>query len=79
MNGYKTYITLNDTKQVVLSDLPFQPGQRLEIIVLAEEESKAEIGTRMKKLFDETQSLPGVAEITEEDIAAEIGAYRRGE
>ncbi len=34
---------------------------------------------KMRDLFDRTQSLPGVQEITEEDIAAEISAYRRGE
>jgi antitoxin ParD1/3/4 len=30
-------------------------------------------------LFDKTQEIPGVQEITEEEIAAEIQAYRRGE
>ena len=34
---------------------------------------------KIRDLFDRTQSLPEVQEITEEDIAAEIEAYRRGE
>jgi len=33
----------------------------------------------VKNLFDKTQAIPGVQEITEEEIAAEIDAYRRGE
>lgn len=33
----------------------------------------------MRKLFDMTQSIPGIQDITEEEIAAEIDAYRRGE
>jgi hypothetical protein len=37
------------------------------------------LGQRFRELFHETQALPGVSEITEEDIAAEIAAYRRGE
>lgn len=34
---------------------------------------------KVKNLFDKTQAIPGVQEITEEEIAAEIDAYRRGE
>ncbi len=37
------------------------------------------LGQRFRELFRETQALSGVSEITEEDIAAEIAAYRRGE
>ncbi|MBD2692854.1 hypothetical protein [Anabaena catenula] len=42
MNAYKTYITIDDTKQIILSDLPFTPGQRLEVIILTED-SKGEV------------------------------------
>jgi antitoxin ParD1/3/4 len=34
---------------------------------------------KLKDLFERTQSLPEIQDITEEDIAAEIAAYRRGE
>jgi hypothetical protein len=37
------------------------------------------LGERFRELFRETQALPGVSEITEDDIKAEIEAYRRGE
>jgi len=37
------------------------------------------LGQRFRDLFRETQALSGVSEITEEDIATEIAAYRRGE
>jgi len=33
----------------------------------------------MKLLFKETQALAGVSEITDDEIAEEIAAYRRGE
>ncbi|MDZ8236550.1 MAG: hypothetical protein RMZ69_05120 [Nostoc sp. ChiQUE01a] len=79
MNAYKKYITITDPKQVVLSDLPFQVGQRVEIIILAEDNPRAEISKKVRDLFDKTQSLPGVQDITEAEIAAEIEAYRRGE
>ncbi|MBE9198654.1 MULTISPECIES: hypothetical protein [unclassified Nodularia (in: cyanobacteria)] len=79
MNAYKTYITIEDPKQVVLSDLPFQAGKRVEIIVLAENKPKAAISTKLRNLFDKTQAIPGMEEITYEEITAEIEAYRRGE
>ena len=47
---------------------------------LLEERNRREaISQKVKDLFDRTQALPGVAEITEDEIAAEIDAYRRGE
>lgn len=79
MNAYKKYITITDPKQVILSDLPFQAGQRVEIIILASENPRADISKKLRDLFDKTQSLPGVQNISEAEIAAEIEAYRRGE
>ena len=79
MDAYKKYITITDPRQVILSDLPFQAGQRVEIIILAEDNPKVEISNKLRDLFDKTQSLPEVQDITEAEIEAEIEAYRRGE
>ncbi|MBD1214549.1 MAG: hypothetical protein ACK4ZH_13805 [Dolichospermum sp.] len=79
MNAYKTYITIENPKQVVLSDLPFQVGQRVEIIVLAEDNPQDTISNKLRNLFDKTQAIPGVEQVTDEEIAAEIEAYRRGD
>lgn len=79
MNAYKTYITIENPKQVVLSDLPFQVGQRVEIIVLAEDNPQDTISNKLRNLFDKTQAIPGVEQVTDEEIAAEIEAYLRGE
>lgn len=37
MKAYKKYATIEDPNHVVLSDLPFQPGQRVEVIILVED------------------------------------------
>ncbi|MDY6806132.1 MAG: type II toxin-antitoxin system ParD family antitoxin [Cyanobacteriota bacterium] len=37
------------------------------------------LSREMRQLFQKSQSLPGIKEITDEEIAAEIEAYRRGE
>lgn len=79
MTTYKTFITIENPNQVVLSDLPFQKGQRVRIVILSEDNEGATISQRFRNLFKETQALPGVNEITEAEVAEEIQAYRRAE
>ncbi|MBW4430965.1 MAG: hypothetical protein KME28_04325 [Pelatocladus maniniholoensis HA4357-MV3] len=79
MNAYKIYVTIEDPNNVVLSNLPFERGQRVEVIILAEDNKRSAISQKIRDLFDRTQSFPQVQEITGEDIAGEIEAYRRGE
>jgi len=38
MNAYKKYVTIDNTQQLVLSNLPFVSGQRVELIILAAED-----------------------------------------
>ena len=71
MNAYKKYITIEDPNRVVLSDLPFKPGQRVEVIILVEDSAGA-ISEKLRDLFDITQALSGIQDITEDEIAAEI-------
>ncbi|EAZ88047.1 hypothetical protein [Crocosphaera chwakensis] len=77
MNAYKTYVTVTESQELVLSNLPFKPGQKVEVIVLAEEDKRAMLAEEMRKLFKETQAIPVIQDITEEEIQAEIDAYRR--
>ena len=39
MNAYKKSVIIDNPQQLVLSDLPFVAGQKVEIIILAEETS----------------------------------------
>lgn len=79
MKAYKKYVTIEDPNHVVLSDLPFQPGQRVEVIILVEDNDRAALAQKLRELFKETQALHADNPMTEEEIAAEIEAYRRGE
>ena len=79
MNAYKTYVTVTDSQELVLSNLPFKPGQKVEVIVLAENDNKAMLAEKMRKLFKEIQALHADNPLTDAEIAAEIEAYRRGE
>jgi len=78
MNAYKKYITIQDPKQLILSDLPFQPGQRVEIIILAEDNPRTPLVERLQTLLKQTQALHANNPITEAEIVAEIEAYRQG-
>jgi antitoxin ParD1/3/4 len=51
-----------------------------EALLLLEANNRHQaMSQKVKNLFDKTQAIPGVQEITEEEIAAEIDAYRLGE
>jgi len=78
MRAYKTYLTIQNPNKVVLNNLPFEPGQHVEIVVLANDESRATQLQELKSLLKETQSLSQVKSLTEEEIVAEVEAYRSG-
>ena len=79
-------VVLNpELEQLIQSQLDTGKYQNVEAVLrealklLSEQNSRRIIARKVKNLFDKTQALPGVQEITEEEIAAEIEAYRRGE
>ncbi len=40
MNAYKKYVTIDNPQQLVLSDLPFVQGEKVEIIIISEENNE---------------------------------------
>jgi len=79
MIAYKKYVTIQDPKRVVLADLPIHPGQRVEIVMIAEDDESAARLQELQALFKRTQALPQARALSEEEIAAEIDAYRAGQ
>ena len=76
MLAYRQYVTVQKSKQIVLSDLPFLPGQRVEVVVIAEDQPAANRVRELRELFQATQALPQAQALSEDEIAAEIAAYR---
>ena len=77
-------ITLNpELEQLINSQLSTGKYNSVEdllkdaLLNLADKQNRQTLSKKVKELFDKTQSLPGVQDITEKDIAAEIEAYRR--
>ncbi len=79
MNTYRRRLVVQDPKQIVLSDVPFQTGQEVEIILRSIEQPTVEWKNDLRALLKKTQSLPQIQTLTEEDIVAEIEAYRKGQ
>ncbi|OGR00805.1 MAG: hypothetical protein A2511_10215 [Deltaproteobacteria bacterium RIFOXYD12_FULL_50_9] len=78
MIACRKHVTIKDPNSLVLSGLPFKPGQRVEVVLLAEEECVDRM-TELRILLQETQSFPSAREISDDEITAEVEAYRTGQ
>lgn len=54
MNAYKKYVIIDNPQQLVLSDLPFSASQKVEIIILAEEQN--EVDSQLEELRQKIDS-----------------------
>jgi hypothetical protein len=75
MKAVKRTVTIENPNELILTNLPFQQGQRVEVVLLADDEPDYRI-SEAKALFQATQALPQAKTITEDEITAEITAYR---
>lgn len=78
MKAYRTYITVTDPKKIVLNDVPFERGERVEALLLAREESDPGTVQELDSLLKASQGLPQIQTLSDDDIAAEVAAYRSG-
>ena len=76
MRAYKKYVTIKDPKSLTLSDLPFQAGERVEVVVLADDGEREKHVQELRALLKKTQALPAAKAVTEDMIAEELAAYR---
>ncbi len=79
MKAYRTYVTIQDPQQVILSNVPFRVGQQVEIVVLGQDDDHVTKAQQLKDLFKTTQALPQAQAVQEEEINREIEAYRNGQ
>lgn len=78
MLAHKRIVTVKESGSIVLTDLPLQPGQRVEVVVFADEEEQKERLRNLRVLFKESQGLPQAKAISDDEIAEEVAAYRAG-
>ena len=73
----KKELIIDNSHSFLLSDLPFETGEKVVVFVMSETDLTAKL-QKWQTLFKETQALPQVKNITDADIDAEIEAYRGG-
>ncbi len=76
MRAYRKYLTIQNPKQVTLSDLPFAAGDCVEVVMIATESSPAAQLETLHTLLKTTQALPQARVLTDADLAAEVAAVR---
>jgi len=80
ITAYRKKATVNSDGRIEIKTPSLKPGTKTDVIILVEgdpqEEARRERVRELKALFKETQALPQAKTITEEEIAAEIAAYR---
>ena len=77
-------VVLNpELEQLIQSQLDTGKYENIEAVLrealrlLSDRNSRQIVARKVNDLFNKTQAIPGVQEITEEEIAVEIEAYRR--
>jgi hypothetical protein len=78
MLAYKQYATINDPSKMELTNLPFRKGQRVEVVMIAEDDDRLVRVEELRELFKNTQALPQIRAISEDMIAEEAQKYRTG-
>ena len=78
MLAYKQYVTISDPAKMELTNLPFRKGQRVEVVMIAEDDDNSARVDELRVLFKKTQALPQAQAISEDMITEEIEAYRAG-
>jgi hypothetical protein len=76
MKTIKKYLTVTEANSIILSNLPIKRGEKVEVIIHYQQNSKDRDITKLKKLFDETQALPHLKNISEEEVLDEIEMAR---
>ena len=76
MLAYKKYITISDPTKMELNNLPFRKGQRVEVVMIAEDDDREARVNELRALFKKTQALPQAQAVSEDVIAEEIEEYR---
>jgi len=81
ITAYRKKVTVRRDGRIEIKDSSFKPGTKAEVIVLMEsspgdDSERQERVQEWQALFAETQALPQAQMMTEEEIAAEVAAYR---
>jgi hypothetical protein len=69
-------VTVAESRQVVLENLHYAPGERVDVVVLPQNPERAAV--ELQQFFERLQARPVSATITENTITEEIRNHRGG-
>jgi hypothetical protein len=80
ITAFRKKVTVRADGKIEIESANLKQGAKAEVIILIEDTNaeRQKRVRRLKALFKATQALPQAKTITEEEIAAEIAAYRAG-
>jgi|GEM_PF-5246887 hypothetical protein len=78
MRAYRTHLVVADPRHVTVHDVPFNPGEHVEVLFLAHEQSRHASLMELERLLKDTQDLPQACLLTDDDIYSEVAAFRNG-
>ncbi len=76
MAAYRKEMVIDDPNRVVLSHLPFEPGDHVEITIEKETPKPTSRIEEWDKSFEQTDRCPEIRRLTEEEVAEEIARIR---
>ncbi len=79
MPAYETTATIESGGELRLSDVPFEPGTQVEVFVTPKRATSEEFVARWHQVCQAMRGELVGPEITDEEIQAEINAYRAGQ
>lgn len=77
MQAYRTYARVQASGDLAIGQLPFAPGDLVEVLVVGIKRSAIEREQEWGRLMQTVQNLPQVQEISDADIQVEIDAVRQ--
>jgi hypothetical protein len=78
MSPYRADATVDPDGQIVIDAVPYSPGDCVEVWILPKRRSGEAKVDDLRALLQGTRASLGPTPVTDEEIAAEIAAYRSG-
>jgi hypothetical protein len=78
MRGYETQATVQGHGEVHVAGVPFAAGTEVEVMISPRRKDAAEFVQAWQRVCSQLRATPGIDELSDADIQAEIDRYRAG-
>jgi hypothetical protein len=78
MQAYETQATVQGRGEVHVAGVPFAAGTEVEVMISPRRKDAAEFAQAWQRVCSQLRARPGIGELSDADIQAEIDRYRAG-